>query len=55
MVWLPVSERVSSCHPDGPYRLSENADIVPTHDTPGHRAHTRDIFLLSILLSTLFE
>jgi hypothetical protein len=54
-VYLPVSARVNRCHRDGPYRVSEGCGVVPRCAGSRLRVYVWDGFLLSILLSTLFE
>jgi RNA polymerase sigma factor (TIGR02999 family) len=52
---IAVSVLVRRCHPDGPDRVSENSRVVPECTRVGPPRYKRDIFLLSILLSTPFE
>lgn len=44
-----------ACHGGGLAASLKNVDIPPAYNTPEQRMHRRDMFLLSILLSTLFE
>ena len=54
-VYLPVSVRVNRCHRDGPCRVSDGCGVMPGCASLRPPRYKRDMFLLSILLSTPFE